>query len=763
MDAKSILQARGIFVSIIVIVTWLTMPSIAAQTDEQTRVKTVIDNRCTICHGCYDAPCQLKMSSYEGLLRGANPLSVYDPSRLIDAEPTRLFIDAHTESEWRLLGFNAVIDARQNSSSNLFSEMLSLKTEFSIPSGEPLPSSFPLDINRELSCPAPDQIGNFKQENPEFGMPYGFASLPGSELMVLQNWIDTGFPNFDRLHELPDSLAGEIEQWESFLNSPTEEEKLVSRYIYEHLFLGYLTFEGYDSDVYFRLIRSYTPANSSPIEIATLHPTDNPGVDTFFYRIIQVRSTSLEKTRITYSLSPERLDYFKNLFYSSTWTASGVPGYSAEEAANPFAVFQDIPARIRYEFLLNEAHYFINNFIKGPVCRGQVALNVIPDHLFVGFLSPDYDLSVVDDEYLVSAKEYLALPSKESDVTDFLQIWLDRLQAHADYLSFREDAYRFSPLTKDGFPLEAIWNGSDSNQNFLTVFRHFDSATVLKGLVGATPKTAWIIDYPTLERIYYDLVANYNVFGNVSHQILTRLYMDYLRMESEGLFLAFLPAGTRQPILEDWYRGMKAQLKIFWAHSNLLFENPTKVEYQTASFKVELFTMLRQAESEDVSTQVGGNISSVVRRRLQTLDNNITSTHAWVDWMPELSYLLIYDKQQELVNVSTLLRNKAHTNVSFIFGEEDRRVPLEDTTTLVLRPIGSYPNFFFSVSDSDVEKFVSDLRSIENQESFNAFVETYGIRRTDTRIWPALDDIHAYRRLEGDNSALLDMNRYSNF
>ncbi len=762
MGMKSVSQARGIFISIIVVVVWLTMPSSIAQTDEQTAVKTVIENRCTVCHGCYDAPCQLKMSSYEGLLRGANPLPVYDPSRLKDAEPTRLFIDAHTENEWRSLGFNTVIDISQNSSSNLFSEMLSLKSEFNIPSGEPLPSSFPLDINRELSCPAPDQVDTFKKENPLFGMPYGLAKLPESELSVLQQWIDTGFSNFDSSHELPESLVAEIEQWESFLNSPAEKEKLVSRYIYEHLFLGYLTFAGYDSDVYFRLIRSYTPANSPPIEIATLHPTDNPGVVTFFYRIIPVRSTSLEKTRITYSLSPERLDYFKDLFYSGTWFTSGIPGYSAEEAANPFAVFQDIPARIRYEFLLNEAHYFINNFIKGPVCRGQVALNVIPDHFFVAFLSPDYDLSVVNDEYLLGAKEYLALPSKDSDVIDFLQVWLDRLQAHSDYLKFREDAYKFSPLTRDGFPLEAIWNSSDSNQNFLTVFRHFDSATVLRGLVGATPKTAWIIDYPTLERIYYDLVANYNVFGNVSHQTLTRLYMDYLRMESEGLFLAFLPAGSRQPILEDWYRGMNAQLKIFWAHSNLLFKNPTKVEYQTASFKQELFTTLRQGERADVSNQIAGNASPEIRRQLQALDNNITAIHAWVNWMPELSYLLVYSKQQELINVSTLLRNKAHTNISFIFGEEDRRVPLEDTTTLVLRPIGSYPNFFFSVNDGEVEKFVSDMRSIDNQESLNVFVETYGIRRTDARIWTVLDDIHAYRRLKDSNSALLDMNRYLN-
>ena len=28
-------------------------------------VKPVLEKRCVVCHGCYDAPCQLKLSSYD--------------------------------------------------------------------------------------------------------------------------------------------------------------------------------------------------------------------------------------------------------------------------------------------------------------------------------------------------------------------------------------------------------------------------------------------------------------------------------------------------------------------------------------------------------------------------------------------------------------------------------------------------------------------------------------------------------------------------
>ena len=33
-------------------------------------VQPVLDRRCVVCHGCFDAPCQLKLSSYAGLTAG---------------------------------------------------------------------------------------------------------------------------------------------------------------------------------------------------------------------------------------------------------------------------------------------------------------------------------------------------------------------------------------------------------------------------------------------------------------------------------------------------------------------------------------------------------------------------------------------------------------------------------------------------------------------------------------------------------------------
>ena len=74
------------------------------------KIRPILESRCVVCHGCYDAPCQLKLSSPEGIQRGANKKKVYNASRLTADKPTRLFIDAMTTEEWRQKGFDTVLN-----------------------------------------------------------------------------------------------------------------------------------------------------------------------------------------------------------------------------------------------------------------------------------------------------------------------------------------------------------------------------------------------------------------------------------------------------------------------------------------------------------------------------------------------------------------------------------------------------------------------------------------------------------------------------
>ena len=51
--------------------------------DYQKEVKPILDKRCTVCHSCYNSPCQLKLDSFEGADRGATKKAIYNAARYL--------------------------------------------------------------------------------------------------------------------------------------------------------------------------------------------------------------------------------------------------------------------------------------------------------------------------------------------------------------------------------------------------------------------------------------------------------------------------------------------------------------------------------------------------------------------------------------------------------------------------------------------------------------------------------------------------------
>lgn len=97
-----------------------------------SRARVVLDQRCVGCHGCYDAPCQLKLTNLEGIARGGTKLLVYDGARTRALPPTRLGIDAHGVDAWRAMGFHSVL-GRPNEHPDalpILTRMLDLKQKY---------------------------------------------------------------------------------------------------------------------------------------------------------------------------------------------------------------------------------------------------------------------------------------------------------------------------------------------------------------------------------------------------------------------------------------------------------------------------------------------------------------------------------------------------------------------------------------------------------------------------------------------------------
>jgi len=738
--------------------------------DYWTEVRPLVASRCVVCHGCYDAPCQLKLGSPEGIDRGATEAKVYDAVRLLEAPTTRLFQDAQTTPAWRHAGFHPVLNERTqselaNREAGVLPRLLKLKQENPLPAGELLPKDIDVSIHREQVCPSIETLGDYEEDHPTWGMPFGVPGLEPEEHDTLLRWVEQGAVHTPAppLHK---SVVAQVDRWERYFNDPSLKGRLTARYMYEHLFLAHLYFEDTSTPTpsgapgdFFELVRSRTPPGKPIDLIATRRPFDDPGARPY-YRLRRVRESIVAKLHLPYALNDARMARWRSLFQDAAFSVTKLPSYEPEIASNPFSAFDQLPAASRYQFMLDEAQFTIMGFIKGAVCRGPIALNVINDQFFIFFLDPELG-GLNTDEFLRENAASLRLPAAAGSNAPAVVTWVKNASRQWDYMKAKRAAAREAFGENREATLEMIWDGDGVNRNAaLTVFRHFDSASVTKGMVGGMPKTAWVLGYPLLERIHYLLVAGFDVYGNVGHQLTTRTYMDFLRLEAEFSFLVFLPEEARARELEFWYRDTNEYIVKEIARLLMDLEVRTGISYTTADPKWEFFLKLRRhlasvlGDRADLDTAVAD-----VRAPLERL---VSLRGTPVSRMPELSFLLVPDAAPG-DQVFTLLRNSAHSNIASLLNERERRLPAEDTLSVVRGVVGTYPNALYRVPLAELESFVRAVESLVGEDSYARLQERHGVRRTDARFWSTVDRLHEiYAEQEPIEAGLFDISRVEN-
>jgi hypothetical protein len=727
-------------------------------------IQPLMEKRCLVCHGCYDAPCQLKLESYEGLLRGASKERVYDSLRLAPATPSRLFEDAQTTAQWRERDFHPVLNERRddrdaNLQAGLLARMLELKQQHPLPTGKILPDSFDLSLGRAEQCPRIEEFDAFAGKYPEWGMPYGLPALTDEEHDKFVGWLAAGAPAAG-LAPLSDALARELTDWETLFNGDSLKHQLTARYLYEHLYLAHLYFEDSGANtVFFKMVRSRTPPGQPIDVISTRRPYDDPGVARVYYRLWRDPASIVAKTHMPYLLTAARREQWAEWFIDSDYSVASLPDYAPSTASNPFATYQDIPYQSRYRFLLDEAQFTIMNFIKGPVCRGNVALDVIQDRFWVFFTAPESAVGPEFSEFLARQGDSLKLPAEAESGIWSAAHWRSFANAQSRYVEAKGDFIRANADALLAAGLNTFWNGDGKNRNAaLTVFRHYDSASVVQGLVGTPPQTAWLIDYPILERIHYLLVAGFDVYGTASHQAMTRMYMDFLRMESEMNFIGFLPQETRKSEIDNWYRGAEKDVSNYL---NAYFEKevlPPPFPATGNDPKADLFVALRDRMAPILNQSNDLSRSGLSARSIAAL--------AELDDLRGIAASIV--PQVTLINVEghgllTLLSNSAYTNIASMFGAADRRLVNEDSVTLVNGVIGAYPNVFLDLREADLPEFVAQIQQLRNEEDYSALLDRFGVRRTDPRFWALSDQLlDKYRDVEPLTSGVLDYSRYDN-
>jgi hypothetical protein len=389
---------------------------------------------------------------------------------------------------------------------------------------------------------------------------------------------------------------------------------------------------------------------------------------------------------------------------------------------------------------------------------------------------------VMSAEHARQAQDLLILPGVwGSDVPIFDGVpFFRRLIDHREaYRKLRADSAR--RLRPSGYTLADIWNGDGRNPNaLLTVFRHFDTAVVTHGAAGDLPKTLFVLDYSLLERLVYNLVVNYDVFGNVGHQALTRLYMDMIRMEAEELFLDFLPPSQRATLRQSWYRGgLFTDFKLRYMFPLVNSSAPTGVVYRNeANAKAEL---VERVINEHLPPQVRGRPDALnwkalrlpqgagaapeltaperALRRIASI--KAASATPFAQFLPDLAIVLVRGEDGR-AQLYSLVHNREHTNISWILGESERFAPREDSLTVRAGVLGAYPNMFFVVPEAEIDAFSNAVVGLKSGADYERLVHRFGVRRSNEKFWPVYDAISS-THLASDpvRSGILDLTRYA--
>jgi len=477
---------------------------------------------------------------------------------------------------------------------------------------------------------------------------------------------------------------------------------------------------------------------------------------------------------MVYELSQEKLSRYGELFIQPSWDIlPHMPSYEHSIASNALKAYEQIPAQSRYKFLLDDIHYMIMTFIRGPVCKGQIALNVIQDHFWVMFLDPNYDASLKDKYFLHDNIANLYIPNEEGNNPGILKT-INILRDYS-YIKnyFDNKATLYKQYYPKGLPLEAIWKGNNQEENdaILTVYRHFDSASVHKGALGDIPKTLWVIDYALVERLYYSLVAGFDIFGNTAHQLLVRKYMDVLRIEGEHNFLSFLPKDSRKNYFNEWYNGWDITYEDIYSND----EQESTLAFKTKAYKKEFANLILQhtkiskdeinyIEEDYLPRAIKSSYtnSKDIEESLKALSipNALQVIQNFADNNSNLAYIKIEMNSGENLIYSMVI-NKWLDNVAFLFDEEDRRDTTKDNVDFIKGMIGSYPNIFAVVKQNDLPEFFTLLQNYKSDDTHNALLLKFFVNRANPKFWEVFDWFNeAFKKQNQLHYGLFDINRY---
>ena len=98
-----------------------------------------------------------------------------------------------------------------------------------------------------------------------------------------------------------------------------------------------------------------------------------------------------------------------------------------------------------------------------------------------------------------------------------------------------------------------------------------------------------------------------------------------------------------------------------------------------------------------------------------------------------------------------------------MFSEEKRRLPQEDSLSVINGVVGAYPNALFAVDSEKLPIFVDQVMALKTGADVTALFDRFAVRRTDPRFWQISDRIHDHWQASNPVAyGVLDYSRLDN-
>ena len=648
----------------------------------------------------------------------------------------------------------------------------------------------------------------WKNEHPEGGMPFGCPGLKraseggyaAGEFDIIENWLKKGAPGPNpqalAAHAMPKDPVT-ISKWESYLNNPSIKQKLVSRYLYEHLFRARIAFDTVPGEFYEIVRASNAPGQFPVAEIVTEVPNDAPGNNpnsVFYYRLRKMTDLITIKDHLVWEANDRILDRIQYLFNNEQpqWTAATLPDYSSR---NPFLYFEQIPASIRYKFLMDNSKFILENLVRSPVCTGSYATFAMDDNFWVWFLKPDADATAQDSgPAAFSTADWDTVNDGYRVNTDFIRGEYSLIKHNEEYLTITEKKTR--QIRPNGFRVDDVWDGSclfdtktcapGKNRNaWLTALRHETNGSVIFGGEGGAPMSMFLYNFSNFERNFYSLSLNFKEWGGTNHKLLSWRDFMHSRIEAQDRFLSFLPEQQRTDVRRDWSSGMLGEVGVAIYPDRSLGKEQGWKEVRksflrllpTSYFEENILAGVRSGDpvfasinapdarstflsSLDIFVQqrfqdyVGGpsainslqktnNIpqKASTREELEAIMNSVTIRYGFFNSrLPSVSYVRIMPQGW----IYSIIANRRYGARNFLTdtlwarkGQTDR-----DYATIYRGIVGDYPNIFFDIPLEKANEFFNGLLTIQTDTDWLALRSRFMVPKNSDAFWQTVDWYH---------------------